>query len=123
MVKEIPISSRIVEQLSRATVKTIMDGIVELVTNSDDSYRRLEDKNSQIKGKIEIYINRKKGGICEELIVKDFAEGMTKEELEDALEFAGETSGFSKGKTVRGLFGRGLKETTAERGNNDEGCP
>jgi hypothetical protein len=119
VVKEIPISSRIVEQLSRATVKTIMDGIVELITNSDDSYRRLEDKTSQTIGKMEIYIKRKKGGICEELIVKDFAEGMTKEELENALEFAGETSGFSKGKTVRGLFGRGLKETIIALGEGE----
>ncbi|MBX5326974.1 MAG: ATP-binding protein [Candidatus Bathyarchaeia archaeon] len=119
MVKEIPISSRIVEQLSRATVKTIMDGIVELVTNSDDSYRRLEEKTSLVMGKIEIYINRKKGGICEELVVKDSAEGMTKEELENALEFAGETSGFSKGKTVRGLFGRGLKETIIALGEGE----
>jgi hypothetical protein len=37
MVKQIPINPMIVEQLSKATIRTLVDGIVELVTNSDDS--------------------------------------------------------------------------------------
>lgn len=44
MAKELPINSRIVEQLAKATVKNMVDGIVELVTNCDDSYKRLEGK-------------------------------------------------------------------------------
>ncbi len=119
MAKDLPINLRIVEQLAKATVKNLVDGIVELITNSDDSYRRLEEKGKKVSGEIEIYVNRKKGGICEKLIVKDFAEGMTKEELEKALEFAGETSGFRRGKSVRGLFGRGLKETIIALGEGE----
>jgi hypothetical protein len=119
MAKDLPINLRIVEQLSKATIKNLVDGIVELITNCDDSYKRLEDQGQKVSGEIEIYVNRKKGGICEKLIVKDFAEGMTKEELEKAIEFAGETSGFRLGKTVRGLFGRGLKETIIALGEGE----
>ena len=119
MAKELRIDSRIVEQLAKATVKNMVDGIVELVTNCDDSYRRLEEKGQLTSGEIEIYINRKKGGVCENLKVKDYAEGMTKEELQQAIVFGGETSGFEKGKNVRGLFGRGLKETIIALGEGE----
>jgi hypothetical protein len=118
-VKDLPINSRIVEQLSKATVKTLVDGIVELVTNSDDSYKRLEERGKPTNGIVDICASRKKGGIADRLVVKDFAEGMTREELEKALEFGGETSGFSTGKTVRGFFGRGLKETIIALGEGE----
>lgn len=119
MVKQIPINPMIVEQLSKATIRTLVDGIVELVTNSDDSYRRLEERGREKNGRIEIYVDRKKGGLCEWLIVKDYAEGMTPEKLEKALEFASATSGFSEGKNVRGFFGRGLKETILALGEGE----
>lgn len=120
MAKDLPINSKIVELLAKATVKNLIDGLVELITNSDDSYKRLEEKDSKINKKIiRIYVDRKKGGICEKLIVQDFAEGMTKEELEKAIEFAGETSGFTIGKSVRGFFGRGLKETIIALGEGE----
>ena len=111
MAKPIPMDERVIIQSAKATIKNLMNGIVELVTNSDDSYKRLEKEGKSVEGKIEIYVNRKKGGSCERLIVKDFAEGMTREELEKAILFGGETSGFIEGKSVRGFFGRGLKET------------
>lgn len=111
MAKDLPINPRIIEQLAKATVKNLVDGIVELVTNSDDSYKRLEELGADIGGGIEIYIEREKYGICKRLTVKDNAEGMSKEELKKAIEFGGETSGFTRGRSVRGLFGRGLKET------------
>lgn len=119
MAKDLQINPRIIEQLSKATVKNLVDGIVELVTNCDDSYKRLEDEGQEVGGKIEVYVNRKKGGICEKLIVKDFAAGMTKEQLEKAIEFAGVTSGFEEGRSVRGLFGRGLKETIIALGDGE----
>ncbi len=119
MAKELPINSRIVEQLAKATVKNIADGIVELVTNCDDSYKRLEGKGQVTSGEMEICVNRKKGGACENLKVKDYAEGMTKEELQEAIVFGGETSGFEKGRSVRGLFGRGLKETIIALGEGE----
>lgn len=111
MAKPIPTHPRVKEQQAKLTIKTIVDAIVELVTNSDDSYRKLEKKGEEPCGIIEIYVNRKKGGICERLTVKDYAEGMTNKKLEEALEYGGETSGFLAGESVRGIFGRGLKET------------
>jgi hypothetical protein len=119
MVKDLPINPRIVEQLSKATIKTLVDGIVELVTNSDDSYKRLEERGKPTNGTIDIFVSRKKGGMCDRLVAKDFAEGMARGELEKALEFGGETSGFSIGKTVRGFFGRGLKETIIALGEGE----
>jgi len=116
MAKELPIDSRIVEQMSKATIKNLIDGIVELVANSDDSYRRLEGKGQNVSGKIEIHVIRQKGGICKNLIVTDFAEGMSREELEDAIVFAGETK---LGASIRGLFGRGLKETIMALGEGE----
>lgn len=116
MAKDLPIDSRIVEQMSKATIKNLIDGIVELVANSDDSYRRLEGKGQNVSGKIEIHVIRQKGGICKNLIVTDFAEGMSREDLEDAIVFAGETK---LGASIRGLFGRGLKETIMALGEGE----
>lgn len=119
MAKDLLINLRIIEQLAKVTVKNLIDGIVELITNSDDSYRRLKDEDKKVSGEILIYVNRRKGGICEKLIVKDFAEGMTRDELEKAIVFGGETSGFEAGRSVRGLFGRGLKETIISLGEGE----
>lgn len=118
-IRELPINPRIVEQMSKATIRNFIDAVVELATNCDDSYRRLEEQAITVLGQIEIFVSRQKGGICKEFWVKDYAEGMTKEGLERALEFAGETSGFEKGQTVRGLFGRGLKETIISLGEGE----
>lgn len=119
MAKELPIDNRLIAQLAQITVKNLVDGIVELVTNSDDSYKRLEEKGKRTCGEIEIHVSRKKGGICEYLKVKDYAEGMDKDKLEKALLFAGEASGFKEGRSVRGLFGRGLKETIIALGEGE----
>lgn len=119
MAKSIPINRRVLSHLAKATIKNLIDAIVELVTNSDDSYKELEAAGKKIDGRIEIYVNRKKGGICQTLKVKDYAEGMTKEELIRALEFAGETSGVYMGRNVRGLFGRGLKESIIGLGEGE----
>jgi len=111
MAKSLPIDNRIVEVLSKATIKNLIDGIVELLTNSDDSYRRLEERGIKHNNRIPIYVCREKGGICEKLVVEDFAEGMSADDLKKAIVFGAVTSGLTKGKSVRGLFGRGLKET------------
>lgn len=119
MAKILKINARIIEQLAKATVKNLIDGLVELITNSDDSYKRLEQAGHSVSGEIEIIVERKKGGICTCLQVRDKAEGMTREELEKAIEFAGETSGIEEGKSVRGMFGRGLKETIIALGEGE----
>lgn len=116
---ELPIDSRIVIQSAQATIRNVVDAAVELITNSDDSYRRLEDKGIDASGEIKISVSREKGGKCRHFGVKDSAEGMTREELQKAIRFGGETSGFQKGRTVRGMFGRGLKEAIISLGEGE----
>lgn len=107
---ELKIDSRIAVQSARAGIKNLIAGVVELVTNSDDSYKRLEAQGVSTSGHIEIFVSRLKGGRCRELWVKDFAESMTYDELKKAIIFGAETSGQEVGRSVRGFFGRGLKE-------------
>jgi len=118
-VHELPIDSRIVKQSAQATIRNLVDATVELITNCDDSYRRLEEQGFKTSGRIELAVSRQKGGRCETLLIKDYAEGMTREELQKAARFGGETSGFEKGRTVRGLFGRGLKEAIISLGEGE----
>jgi hypothetical protein len=119
--KEIPISkpSRIIKQQAEATIQNLIDAVVELVTNCDDSYSRLEGVGKNLSGKIEIYVSREKGGRCKEFKIRDHAEGMTKEKLEKAIGYGEESSGFIEGKTVRGLLGRGLKESILGLGEGE----
>ena len=118
-VHELPIDSRIVKQSAQATIRNLIDAVVELITNCDDSYRRLEEQGIEANGRIEICVARQKGGKCENFSVRDYAEGMTREELQEAVKFGGATSGFEKGRTVRGLFGRGLKESIISLGEGE----
>jgi len=117
--QDLPIDARITIQMSYGTIRYLYDAIVELVTNSDDSYKRLKKDGIADKGEIRIRVRRLKGSKCERLEVIDFAEGMNKEKLEKALIFAGEASGFEEGKSVRGLFGRGLKEAIIALGKGE----
>jgi len=118
-VHELPIDSRIVKQSAQATIRNLVDAAVELITNCDDSYRRLEEQGLKANGKIELAVSRQKGGRCETLLIRDYAEAMTRRELQKAVRFGGETSGFEKGRTVRGLFGRGLKEAIISLGEGE----
>jgi len=105
------IDRRIIIEQAKATITNLIDGIVELVTNSDESYLNLEEQGIETEGIIEIYIKRRKGGFCEKLIVKDYAEGMDKQTLKKALVYGSKTARIWGGKSGRGLWGRGLKET------------
>ena len=82
--------------------------VIELVTNSDDSYQRLGNVKN---GRILIDITRRRRPSPTTLVVSDRAEGMTYAELEERLGGAGrETSGFDAAMPVRGMFGRGAKD-------------
>lgn len=107
MKKNLPINEeRLAYEQAKGTIKSILDAIVELVTNSNDNFNEYN-----LEPEIKIFIKRKKGGVCESVKVIDNAAGMTYEELLKAIEFGGLTSGFMEGKKVRGLLGRGLKES------------
>lgn len=111
-IKEIPIAkpSRLIMQDAKAAIQHFSDALVEIVTNSDDSYKRLEENGEKCSGRIDIHLSRVKGGRIREFYIQDFAEGMSREKLEKVIAWGGEVSGFIEGKSVRGLFGRGLKQ-------------
>jgi len=101
------------QNMEMAMKGKIERGLVELITNSDDSYRDLEEKAKQVLGKIRIEFKRKKGQ-SSYVIVKDRAMGMNREEMYQKLGTLGErTSGFEKRKIRRGLNGRGARDVAA----------
>ena len=103
------------QNMERAMRGKIERGLVELITNSDDSYRDLEDEGKKVTGKIRIEIERRRrktGKTC--VVVRDKAAGMNRREMYYKLgELGRRTSGFEKGKLRRGLHGRGARDIAA----------
>src|ERR1043165_7226016 len=84
-------------------------GIGEYITNSDDSYRR-QKKFSEREIFVEIHSERKNGRRLDKLVIRDFAEGMSREDLDSKFfryfeSHAGREAGFQ----VTGQFGTGGK--------------
>jgi len=104
--RNIYVDPRVARQNARAAIKN--DPVLalrELITNSDDSYWRLEDKGENSTGNISIIVYRKRGG--DKIQVIDDAEGMNSQDMERNVgSYGKDTSG---GET-RGHYGRGLKE-------------
>lgn len=99
------------QNMGKAMGGKIERGLVELITNSDDSYRDLEELGSRVSGKIKIEVERKRGSNPSIVRVLDRAAGMSGEEMYRKLgSFGEQTSGFEKGKSRRGLYGRGAKD-------------
>lgn len=97
------------QQADQAIRKDVMRALVELVTNSNDSYGRLEAQGKEVDGRILIEIRRRVKNA--ELRVRDFAEGMDTQIMNQAVgTYGAPTSGFLQGQSVRGLWGRGLKD-------------
>lgn len=88
----------------------VIRALVELITNSDDSYIRLEDeKNNNSSGVI--MINYVKEGYKGLFAVRDYAEGMSIDDVRTGFKIYGKaTSGRKSGKRVRGYFGQGAKD-------------
>lgn len=102
------------QNMERAMRGKIERGLVELITNSDDSYRDLEDEGKQVSGKIRIEIERRKKGQPSIVIVRDRAGGMNRFEMFNKLgELGKRTSGFETGKIRRGIHGRGARDVAA----------
>ena len=118
IIKDLPIKARVARQDSKSSIVGYLDAIVELVTNSDDSYRRLEQKGEKGSGIIEIDILRKKGGLCEEIYVRDYAEGINSERMQKVYPY-GEKSSEIENYSVRGFFGRGLKQAILAFGEGE----
>jgi len=82
-------------------------GIAEYISNSDDSYRRLNKFTGQ---EIIVELHTRTGKKIEKLIIKDHAEGMSYEDLEQKFfRYFESFSGRDKGEKVTGRFGTGGK--------------
>ena len=73
-INPIPVDQRVIDIDSRRFA-SIEKALVELITNSDDSYSRLERSGAQVTGAITVHYERHRGGAL--LVVADQAEGMT----------------------------------------------
>lgn len=104
---------------AKGTISNLYDAIVELVTNSDDSYLSIEQEGRNVTGKIEIFVKKSKRGKLFALSVIDEASGMTPEKLENVIRFGKKTSDLYIGKSVRGFLGRGLKESIIALGTGE----
>lgn len=98
------------QQADQAIRKDVLRALVEVITNSNDSYSRLEYNGQAVSGEIIIEIQRKhKNSVIR---VRDYAEGMTDLRMDKVVGTYGEaTSGLKEDKHVRGMWGRGLKDS------------
>lgn len=99
-----------IQQADQAIRKDVMRALVEVITNSNDSYSRLEHAGVSTEGVIVIEVLRKhKNSVIR---IQDFAEGMTDSRMDKVVGTYGEaTSGLKEDKHVRGMWGRGLKDS------------
>ena len=97
------------QQADQAIRKDVLRALVEIITNSNDSYSRLEDAGRQVGGEIVIDVWRKHRNSV--IRVRDFAEGMDDARMDMVVGTYGEaTSGLKEDLHVRGMWGRGLKD-------------
>ena len=88
--------------------------IAELITNSDDSYRRLESAGLVPLDEVKvIYIELckdKRNNGTDKIIVTDNAEGLTKEKLEQIFGTYGADNAGGVESRTRGIFGQGASD-------------
>ena len=114
--KEITIATRYLKrQFEKGVGRSIAKVLTELITNADDSYRRIEEecrrtgdleKEKEAKPII-IVIDRGKKTIS----VIDQAQGFDVKRMEECfVPYGGESSDRRQGITTRSLFGKGLRD-------------
>lgn len=115
---EIKADSRHVARRMRTAMHgDIIRVLVELITNSDDSYIRLENGEKTKNCKIEILYNKDSINSAS-FAVRDFAEGMSRETIQkNFTSYGAATSGLKEGKKVRGYFGQGAKDALIAMSN------
>ena len=88
-----------------------LKALIELITNADDAYERKTQTSEIEQGTITIiYSKTKNDGAF--LSVIDQALGLDHEGMKKCFSvLGGEQSGFKEGQKVRGLLGRGAKDT------------
>ncbi len=107
-VLSLPVDQRVIDIDSRRFA-SIEKALVELITNVDDSYARLERHGAAVSGNIRITYERHQNGAV--LGVGDQAEGMSLERIRSVLSYGGAHSLLAHGEASgRGYFGRGMKQ-------------
>lgn len=98
------------QQADQAIGRDVTRALVELITNCNDRYIIMEGRGEKTDGVIIIEVTRRDRGSV--IKVQDFATGMSHSDMDKKVgEYAGATSGFKEGESVRGLWGRGLKDS------------
>jgi len=115
--KAIKIDPRVAKQDAKNAVRDPLDAFIELITNSMDSYNRMKSKGEKlskdIDNKVELYLLKKTRGPTKIAVIacKDWAEGIASDKLEDYISgYGSRTSGKDICQSIRGFFGRGLKD-------------
>ncbi|MGH2507870.1 MAG: hypothetical protein ACRDHZ_10785, partial [Ktedonobacteraceae bacterium] len=102
-------------QFERAIGRSVHKILTELITNSDDSYKRIESDadhsltpfTPQNPAPIIIDFDRRKRRIS----VTDHAEGLSDEDMKNRfVAYGGDSKDSSKGLRTRSLFGKGLRD-------------
>lgn len=104
----VPVDQRVIDIDSRRFA-SIDKALIELMTNCDDSYGRLEKAGLEVTGRIRIKYERHQAGAL--IVVTDQAEGMSFERVCSILAYGRAHSPLARGEGGgRGYFGRGLKQ-------------
>jgi len=108
---DLKLTSRYFQQNRGFAIRDVFDALVELITNSDDSYHRLykKQKRNEDGGPILIEVKEQRKGQSSLIIVRDKAEGMTLQEMKKKLAVVGDRT---SEEGDRGLMSRGLKDCT-----------
>jgi len=107
-VAQIQVDQRVIGIDSRRFA-SVEKALVELITNSDDSYARVERAGGNVTGRILVGYERHHSGAV--LTVSDQAEGMSFQQAGRILSYGGAHSPLARGEGAgRGYFGRGLKQ-------------
>ncbi len=104
--RTVEVDPRHLKMQSAQAIRSALDALVELVTNSDDAYGLAGDD----KGKIIITVTRERGERSGVIVVKDRAGGMILDEMKQKILRYG---AFSAGERTRGFMGRGAKDIVA----------
>ncbi len=106
---EVRPDKRMHDHVMDAAMGDVIDALVELITNSDDSYGRLyrDHKRAKDGGKILIERCEQRKGQLSYLVIRDHAEGMTIERMVEILRSPG---AYTSTSGDRGYMGRGAKD-------------
>ncbi len=99
---------RYIKRKSYSALGSLVKILTEIITNSDDSYRRIKEGAAPDHScEISVNIDKK----TRKVVVIDRAEGMSPEDIENNFrEYGADKSGRDKGHKTRGLFGQGATD-------------